>query len=335
MASPILRAVGDVYEMDALTMLQPVTEFASGLGMFRSVRELPLLTDWRSIRSVFALRRQSYDLVCVPAPAPRWQYAAVAWAVGGATTAIHRYGGLSDRIARAAKMVRVPLRGGHRSAENVRLLEALGLHCDDTSYLIPALWRSDQRHPLRLGLHTGSMNYKGNEQKRWPLERFAEIARRHLTKGLPVRAFFGPNEIGDSARLKEMVPDVEIVEKPLPEAASALSQCGVLVANDSGLAHLAAGLGVTTVVLFGMTDPVRCKPVGPTIALRPSPCPSCFDEGSRRFACVRNLNYRCLMDDMSVEYVEQAVEAAFRAPSPVASVEREGPLVLYGRVYTA
>jgi ADP-heptose:LPS heptosyltransferase len=334
-ASPILRALAQAYEIDALTMLKPVTEYASCLGMFHRVRELPLLTDWGSLRSVFALRRERYDLVCVPAPAPRWQYAAVAWMARGATTAMHHYGGFSARIARAAKMVLVPLRGGHRIAENMRLLEALGMHCDDMSYLVPTSWRCEQREPLLLGLHTGSMNYKGNEQKRWPLERFAEIARRHISKGLPVRAFFGPNEIGDSAKLREMISEVEIVEKSLPEAAYALSQCGVFVANDSGLAHLAAGLGVTTVVLFGMTDPVRCKPVGPAIVLRPSPCPPCFDEGSRHFTCVRKINYRCLMDDMGVDHVDQAVNAAFRAPSPVARVEREGPLVLYGRAYTA
>ncbi len=314
-------------------MLGPVTEYALGLEVFGSVWELQLLRDRRSISSLFALRRERFDLVCVPAPAPRWQYAAVAWAIGGKRTIMHSYGGLSSRIARLGKIEQVPLRGGHRIAENVRLLESLGMRGDDISYFVPPSWRGDRREPGLLGLHSGSMSYKGNEQKRWPLERFAEIARRHAAKGFGVRAFFGPNEIDDAGKLREMVREVEIVERPLPEAARALSQCEVFLANDSGLAHLAAGLGVTTLVLFGMTDPVRCKPVGPAIALRPSACPSCFDEGSRRFECVRNLNYRCLIEDMSVDYVDQALDAALGGPTPVAEIEREGALVLYGRSY--
>lgn len=333
-ASPIVRALSTAgYELDALTMLGPVTEYARGLGLFCRVRELPLLKDRRAIGSLFALRRERYDLICLPAPAPRWQYAAVAWAIGANKAVMHRYGGLSGLIARHARAVLVPLRGGHRIAENVRLVEALGLRCDNLSYLVPVSWRSDRRDPMLVGLHTGSMSYKGNEQKRWPLERFAEIAQRYRAKGFGVRAFFGPNERGDSAKLAQLVPDVEIVERPLPEAARALSQCTVFLANDSGLAHLAAGLGVTTLVLFGMTDPVRCKPIGPSIALRPSACPSCFDEGSRRFECVRNLNYRCLVEDMSVEYVDRKLGATLRGPTPAAEIEREGALVLYGKSY--
>jgi heptosyltransferase II len=335
-ASPLARALErSDYELDALTMLTPVTEYARALTVFRRVWEVPLLTDWRSIGSLLALRRERYDLVLVPAPAPRWQYPAVASAIAGKRTVIHRYGGLSSRIARVAGMEQVPLRGGHRVAENVRLLDALGIRCDDISYMIPPAWPAGRRDPALLGLHTGSMNYKGNEQKRWPLERFAEIARRHAAKGLPVRAFFGPNEVEDADEFARLEPAAEIVERPLSEAARALSECGIVLANDSGLAHLAAGLGVTTVVLFGMTDPARCKPLGPAIALRPSPCPSCFDEGSRRFTCVRNLNYRCLIDDMGVDYVMQAVDAAARHPGQANEVEREGPLVLYGRVYVS
>ena len=40
--------------------------------------------------------------------------------------------------------------------------------------------------------------------------------------------------------------------------------CGV-IANDSGIAHLAAGLGVPTVAIFGPTDPAVWRPRGPNV----------------------------------------------------------------------
>jgi ADP-heptose:LPS heptosyltransferase len=335
MASPIVRSVSTAgYVMDALTMLRPVTEYASALGCFERVDEVPLLQGGRSVLSLLALRRRRYDLVFVPAPAARWQYAAVALAVGGRTTVVHRYGGMSSAITRFGGMKEVELRGGHRISENRRLIESIGMRCDDATYLVPESWKAHRRQPGLLGLHVGSMSYKGNEQKRWPLECFAEIARRHIAQGFAVRAFFGPNELGESEALRNAASGVEIVELPLAEAARALSECEVVLANDSGLAHLSAGLGVMTLVLFGMTDPTRCKPVGPAIALRPSSCPPCFDEGLRRFTCVRKLNYRCLNDDMSVEIVWRTLQA-MRARKPVlaASIEQEGPFSLYGRAH--
>lgn len=332
-ASPVVRAVRDSgYVLDALTMLRPVTEYARALEVFDRVDEVALLQSKAAFSSLFALRRRGYDLVCVPAPATRWQYAAVALAIGGKRTILHRYGGLSSAIARAGKMMEVELRGGHRIAENRRLAEALGMQCGEMTYLVPGAWNSDRRIPGLLGLHTGSMSYKGNEQKRWPLDRFAQVARRHAGKGRAVRAFFGPNESTDAHRFADLAPMVEIVERPLADAARAISECEIVLANDSGLAHLAAGLGVTTLVLFGMTDPARCKPIGPAIALRPTACPPCFDEGQREFTCVLNIDYRCLNEDMPVDYVERAIEAALCSPDgPAPAFDESGPFALYGR----
>ena len=48
----------------------------------------------------------------------------------------------------------------------------------------------------------------------------------------------------------------------LVELAALLGECRVVVSNDSGGMHLAAGLGVPVVGIFGMTDPVKTAPVG-------------------------------------------------------------------------
>jgi heptosyltransferase-2 len=52
----------------------------------------------------------------------------------------------------------------------------------------------------------------------------------------------------------------------------------VVVANDSGSPHVAAALGVPTVVLFGSTSPQWTRPLGErvTVLRHPVHCAPCF-----------------------------------------------------------
>jgi heptosyltransferase-2 len=56
-----------------------------------------------------------------------------------------------------------------------------------------------------------------------------------------------------------------------------LSELDVVVAGDTGVAHLAAALGTPVVTLFGPTDPALSAPRGPGLFLRHAvPCSPCF-----------------------------------------------------------
>lgn len=52
--------------------------------------------------------------------------------------------------------------------------------------------------------------------------------------------------------------------------AAVLARCAVVVANDSGGMHLAAAMATPVVALFGMTDPAKTGPLGPSIVLQHS-----------------------------------------------------------------
>ena len=80
-----------------------------------------------------------------------------------------------------------------------------------------------------------------------------------------------------------------------------LAELDVVVAPDSGPAHLAAAVGVPTVTLFGPTDPRLTAPRGPkTAAIWTRPvCAPCF-----RPRCP--IDHRCLRG-VSVEEVVEAV----------------------------
>jgi ADP-heptose:LPS heptosyltransferase len=339
-AGPILRGLSrDGWTIDAATMLAPVGEYASALGPIRDVIEVPLQPRaGDGLRAFRRLRSRRYDVCVLPFPATRWQYAAVARAIRAKRLFMHEYGGISSVIARAGRNSRVPLRGGHRIAENLRLARALGLQPvnDELDYWVPQAWRGD-RIAGTLGIHPGSMAYKGNEAKRWPYDRFVALARLQAAIGRSVRFFLGPHEQSEALRAEQDfhgVAGITIVRAPLSEAARRLSECEVFVGNDAGFSHLASGLGVKTLALFGMTSEIRGVPVGPGVALRPSLCPACHDEGLGGFDCVRRLEYRCILRDIEFDAVRKEVDQLFETSSVEQHLSLEGPFRLYGKVYS-
>ena len=108
--------------------------------------------------------------------------------------------------------------------------------------------------------------------RRWPPERFAEVARSELAAGRRVIVTGGPDEV-------DLANDVA-ARAGLPSSAVHAGQGGVLtigrlvaaadrvVCGDTGVAHLATALRTPSVVLFGPTP----RPVGP--APRPALAPA-------------------------------------------------------------
>ncbi len=321
-----------------MTMHPPVSEYLRALGAVEDITQLPLRpTPADALQALSVLRRRRYDVCVLPFPATRWQYAALARGAGARKLYLHEYGGAASAIARTARNARVGLRGGHRIAENLRLARTMGLQpgSDDLTYWLPQSWRGERIEGV-LGIHPGSMAYKGNESKRWPYDRFVALARRHVQSGRGVRFFLGPHEQTEAARVEQDFRGAEgitIVRDPLGEAARRLAECEVFVGNDAGFSHLASGLGVKTLALYGMTSEVRGAPVGQAVAMRPSLCPACHDEGSAGFECVLRLDYRCIALDMEFDAVAKQVDELFSALTVEQRLSLEGPFRLYGKAY--
>lgn len=338
-AGPILRGLrAEGWTIDAVTMHPPVTAYLHALGIVRDVSQLPLRpTAVDALRCVRGLRPRRYDASILPFPATRWQYALIARAAGARKLWIHEYGGAASAIAATTRSARVPIRGGHRLAENLRLARALDLPPDanELRYWIPESWRA-ARVAGTLGIHPGSMAWKGNEVKRWPYEQFAALALAQAARGRSIRFFLGPHEEREAERAEQDFRGqlrISIVREPLVEAARLLAECEVFVGNDAGFSHLASGLGVKTLALYGMTSEIRGAPIGPAVAYRPSLCPACHDEGLRGFECVRNIGYRCILRDIEYDAVCDKVDELFESGAIEQPVALEGAYRLYGKAY--
>jgi ADP-heptose:LPS heptosyltransferase len=94
----------------------------------------------------------------------------------------------------------------------------------------------------------------------------------------------------------------------LMELAGLLGLCRVVVANDSGGMHLAAGLGVAVVGIFGLTDPVKTAPVGPFSRVL------CAEGVARSRDIARDsMEARAAMESISVDTVYHEVVLAIKS----------------------
>jgi len=156
------------------------------------------------------------------------------------------------------------------------------------------------------------------ETKRWPPEHFAEVARRAVAaRGAGLIALGAPE---DRAYVDELVarlaptPVVDLCGRTtLPQLAAAAEQADVVLSNDTGPLHLAAGAGARVVGLYTCTSPGLNGPYGPRAASLQSRVPCA---GSYHVRCPRR--FEC-MDELSPDRVWPAVLNALDAATAGAS----------------
>ncbi len=114
-------------------------------------------------------------------------------------------------------------------------------------------------------LHVGA----GSRDKRWPVDRWAQLVPRveAVARGREIIALAGEVEgeqFNDHERevFASLCPVAAFLAS-LSELSDFVQDCSLFIAADTGPGHLAAALGVSTISLFGPTDPVRWAPIGP------------------------------------------------------------------------
>jgi ADP-heptose:LPS heptosyltransferase len=154
----------------------------------------------------------------------------------------------------------------------------------------------------------------GWPQKRWPLDRFVELAARIEREGREVRLLFAPGEEALAGEAARILPS-RVTVTAGHDMFGQLMRARAVVANDSGPAHLAAALGLPTVALFGPTHPAVCGPLGDRVTVLRTDCPERPGEGEHHchgrpaYACERG----CLAT-IGVASVHQALNALPEQP---------------------
>jgi heptosyltransferase-1 len=173
---------------------------------------------------------------------------------------------------------RVLARGGHVVEQNLSVAEALiGHSAPPPAIELPHDPQAEQCIERRLAergigdfaiLNPGA----GWGAKRWPAERYGEVARKLAGWGVGAILNYGPGE-EELARSAEAASGgtARAMSCSVTELIALTRRARLFIGGDTGPLHLAAALRVPVVGIYGPTDPARNGPYGTRSVVLRSP----------------------------------------------------------------
>jgi len=133
------------------------------------------------------------------------------------------------------------------------------------------------------------------ETKQWDVGKFVRVAEFLYERGITTVATVAKKEraILDELITSSKIPIIGFDDLTLPEVTALASRSKIFVGNDSGIAHIAAAVGVPPVVIFGSSNVSHWRPWGPggrpngevvreTFPCQPCPGYTCGEYGDSR-----------------------------------------------------
>jgi ADP-heptose:LPS heptosyltransferase len=149
----------------------------------------------------------------------------------------------------------------HEVARWCRLLQHAGIAADprELDLAVPPVLVPRRIRGATL-IHPGA----ASEARRWPAERWIEVARAEQRLGRAVIVTGGPQEVDLAHRVADAagIPTTHVYagRTNLRELAALVAAAGRVVCGDTGVAHLATAYRTPSVVLFGPIPPTAWGP---------------------------------------------------------------------------
>lgn len=162
--------------------------------------------------------------------------------------------------------------GRHEVEDVFRVAAVYGIAGPPPACRVLAPGKAAPAPPFTVGIHISARK----ASQRWPAERFADTIKLLAAQGsLRFMLLWSPGaednplHPGDDAKAGEVLARVgagaPVIARPtqtLADLIAALAQCDALICADGGAMHLAAGLGLPIVCLFGNSGTARWRPWG-------------------------------------------------------------------------
>ncbi len=262
---PNLRAEFPDADIDFLVE-KPSREIVDGNPWLSNVLVFDIKT-MSGIELIRTVRRRKYDLIIDLYCNPRSAFLTF---VSGARYRV----GYPFRGRGYAYNIRVVSRGSevHNAQFNLDPLVHLGIPIVSRKLYMPlsseAKKYADEFYAVNIhhgDYLIGLIPAGGWEAKRWPLERYAELAGRLKEKyNCTFIILWGPGQEADVARLKELIKAPVLIPPmtSLQQLGALMMRCAFVVGNDSGPLHISAALQIPTLGIFGPTRADRQGPYG-------------------------------------------------------------------------
>ena len=120
-------------------------------------------------------------------------------------------------------------------------------------------------------LHPGGAANPGTTmlEKRWPVERFTQLATALANRGFTIVLSGGTGDVDLVETIRGKIGGaVSLAGKAdLRTTAEVIRHADLFVGGDTGVSHIAAAVGTPVVAVFGPTNPARYRPLGQRVTV--------------------------------------------------------------------
>ena len=183
-----------------------------------------------------------------------------------------------ERVARWLFTERIDTHSAHVIEQDIELASAIA---GDTLAPVPPFLPTDPAAEAWANERLSSGNNSpvvlinpgaGWGAKRWPVERYAEVARVLLNRGYRVLVNAGPGEVSLADTVfKKTGGGATPLLCSIEQLIAVTRRVSLAIAGDTGPLHLACALGRPVVGIYGPTDPSRNGPYGTRFRVLRSP----------------------------------------------------------------
>lgn len=267
MATPLLHELRLNFpnaEIDALVMWPGSAALLEGNPHLQTLYQHSFIRASRfaSLRFVLGLRRRRYDVSINVHPQGRREYRLIARLIGARRRLSHQY---ENEVWLDRHLVTESLPQDytvHAAENNARFLPLLGverrlprpayelyLGSAETTWAAEYAARNGLERERWLGIHAGSGGTKNLALRRWPVERYVELASRIRKEfpDLPVVFFGGPEDRVLQSELFSRIRADRILFPETPtirHAAALVGRAHAFLSVDTAFMHLAAAMQV-------------------------------------------------------------------------------------------
>ena len=312
---PVIKALRVAFP-SARIAVAVVPRYADLFKGNQCVDRVHILSDKRGVGAFFEkvrflreIAKEKYDTCFFLKPSGTKGFMAL---LSGICTRI----GFSGKKMFLTHEVKTPSEDVHRVRRLLALTEAAGISAesDTYEYLVPEdnLKETDEapRVVMEFSREVVALNPGGNwDAKRWPPENFTRLSVEILKRLKDVEIVITGAE-KDKPLAEKIVSEVNSErchavagKTDLGQAAALYKKCVLVVSADSGPIHLASAVGVTTIGIFGPTDPEITGPrgIGKSVIVRGRvTCKiPCYEETcEKNYICMKNVTVRRVLDEV-------------------------------------